>query len=84
MPPLLLTLVGKPDCHLCEEMATVVRRALGASAVIVEKDLREDPQLERRYLLEIPVLLFEGHEIARHRVEEQELRARLAALGAVV
>jgi hypothetical protein len=63
-------------------MAAVVRRALGPTATLEEKDVREDPDLERRYVFEIPVLLWEGREVARHQVGEQELRARLAVLGA--
>jgi hypothetical protein len=83
VPAPRLTLVGKPDCHLCHEMAAVVRRVLGPTASLEEKDMREDPDLERRYVFEIPVLLWEGREVARHRVEEAELRARLVAIGAI-
>ena len=42
-----------------------------------ERDVTGDPELERRYVLEIPVLLMDGREIARHRVTEVELRGRL-------
>ena len=42
-----------------------------------ERDVTEDPVLERRYVLEIPVLLLDGREIARHRITEAELRDRL-------
>ena len=74
----VLTLLGKPDCHLCHEMAAVVRRVLGEiGGRLVERDVREDPELEKRYRLEIPVLLREGRELARHRVTEAELRERL-------
>lgn len=74
----VLTLLGKPDCHLCHEMRAVVLRVLpefGAS--LVEKDVRDDPETKRRYLLEIPVLLRAGREIARHRITEEDLRRRL-------
>ena len=78
---LVLTLVGKPDCHLCEDMKAVVERVVPAfGATLVEKDVREDPALERRYVFEIPVLLVGGREIARHRIEEPELRRLLAEL----
>lgn len=50
------------------------------SAPLVERDVRADPETERRYLLEIPVLLLGETEVARHRVSEAELRARLACL----
>ena len=43
----------------------------------VERDVRDDPEIERRYLFEIPVLMLDGQEIARHRITPTELRARL-------
>ena len=46
-----------------------------------ERDVREDPEWERLYLLEIPVLLLGGREVARHRVTPEELRLRLRDLG---
>ena len=49
---------------------------------LVERDVRADPESEARYLLEIPVLLCGDTEIARHRVNEAELRQRLAEITA--
>jgi hypothetical protein len=46
-----------------------------------EKDVREDPVLEKRYVFEIPVLLLGETEVARHRVTAEELRGRLQELG---
>lgn len=78
----VLTLLGKPDCHLCHEMRAVVERVLSGRAVgLVERDVRDRDDWERRYLLEIPVLLWEDREVVRHRTSEVELRGRLAALG---
>jgi hypothetical protein len=80
--PAVLTLLGKPDCHLCHVMAEVARRAAGGlAATIVEQDVRQDPALFARYGGDIPVLLLDGHEVVRHRANERELRARLIALG---
>jgi hypothetical protein len=62
-------------------MRTVVERVVaGLDAALVEEDVRSDPGW-RPYRLEIPVLLLDGAEIARHRVDEAELRRRLAARG---
>jgi len=61
-------------------MRAVLERVLpGLGLSFVERDVREDPTLEARYILEIPVLLCEGHELLRHRTTEAELRARLTA-----
>jgi hypothetical protein len=77
----LLTLLGKPGCHLCHVMADTVRRVLpGFQATLVERDVREDAAWAA-YLTEIPVLLLEGRELARHRVTDDDLRRRLADAG---
>jgi len=80
----MLTLIGKPDCHLCDEMAEVVRRVIGEGAELVKADVRDDPEWLRLYRYEIPVLLYDGREIARHRVGEPELREMLAGLGVAI
>jgi glutaredoxin-like protein DUF836 len=78
-----LTLLGQPGCHLCHEMRAVVERVVaGTGAALVEEDVRSDPGW-RPYRLEIPVLLLDGAEIARHRVGEEELRRLLADRGII-
>ena len=75
--------MGKPDCPLCEEMRTVVERAIhGTSFRLTEVDVREHPDLEKRYVFEIPVLLWDGREVARHRIGDDELKQRLATTSA--
>lgn len=76
-----LTLLSKPGCHLCHRMREVVEKVVAATDLtLAEEDVRSDPGWQP-YLLEIPVLLLDGAEIARHRVGEEELRRRLAARG---
>lgn len=76
-----LTLLGKPDCHLCHEMRAVVEKVVaGRNVVVVAEDVRSDPGW-RRYLVEIPVLLLDGDELARHRIGEDELRRLLIERG---
>jgi Glutaredoxin-like domain (DUF836) len=79
--PPTLTLLGKPDCRLCHEMRAVAELVLVEPARLVERDVREDPDLLERYRLEIPVLLWGDREVVRHRVTEAELRRRLHELG---
>ena len=79
--PRRLTLLGKPGCHLCHEMRAVVETVLaGMDAVLVEEDVRHDAGWQR-YRLEIPVLLLDGDEVARHRIGEADLRRLLEARG---
>jgi Glutaredoxin-like domain (DUF836) len=74
----VLVLVGKPGCHLCERMREVVAPVAAELGLAVEdRDLGADPELDALYRHDIPVLLMDGREVARHRVTAPELRARL-------
>ena len=76
-----LVLIGKPGCHLCEVMHAVVAPvAAELGFTFAERDVRSDPELDALYRHDIPVLLLDGREVARHRVSAEDLRARLEAL----
>jgi hypothetical protein len=71
----------RPGCGLCREMKAVLERLRGELPhELVERNIADDPELLRRYATEIPVLLSDETEVARHRVAEAELRARLTRL----
>ena len=74
-----VTLYSRPGCHLCDEMKAVVKQ-VGATVPLAldEINISADPELERLYGLEIPVLFVAGKKVAKYRVGEQELRRILA------
>ena len=63
------------DCQLCDEMldeiAALGRRLPLPPLEVVDVD--SDPQLKRRYGLEVPVLLLDGTVVCRHRLDLKEL-----------
>ncbi len=74
-----VVIYSRPGCHLCDEMKTVVERVGRAWPLRVsEIDISGDPDLERRYGVEIPVLLVDGRKAAKYRVSESELERILA------
>jgi hypothetical protein len=76
-----LVLLGKPGCHLCHVMEEEIAPLLAERGVaLVVRDVREDPELLRRYRHDIPVLLAGDVEVGRHRISRAELAARLDAL----
>ena len=78
-----LTLYSRPGCHLCDEMKAVVARLARSMPLTVEEiDISTDPELERLYGLEIPVLLVDGKKAAKYRVTEDALKRMLADLMA--
>lgn len=63
-------------------MRLLVERVIrGRPVELVLRNIEEDDALLRRYALLIPVLVFGESEIARHRISEADLRARLGELG---
>jgi predicted thioredoxin/glutaredoxin len=79
MPAGRLTLVHRRDCPLCDEMLAELR-ALGRSLPLPPLetlDVDADPQLRRRYGLDVPVLLLDGSVVCRHRLDYGELRRLL-------
>jgi glutaredoxin len=71
-----LTIYTRPGCHLCQEMKAVVERVVRdtrTEARIQEVNIADDPDLEKRYGLEIPVLLVNGRKAAKYRVSEKDL-----------
>lgn len=84
MPSIRLTIVGKPDCHLCDVAGDVVREVVaelgGEASVEVEKlSILDDPALHERYWEQIPVVLVNGIEHAHWRVDPDALRAAIVA-----
>jgi len=70
----LITIYSKPDCHLCELAKEVVERCRQKVDFAVEIiDVSQNPELLERYRDDIPVILLDGHEIARHFVREHKL-----------
>jgi len=56
---------------MLEELAALGRRLPLPPLEVVDVD--SDPQLKRRYGLEVPVLLLDGTVVCRHRLDLQEL-----------
>jgi hypothetical protein len=75
-----LTIYSRPGCHLCEDMMAVIDRLPLRDTLDVRLiDISSNDDLERRYGLDIPVLLVNGTEVAKHRVSEAELSRLLDA-----
>lgn len=73
-----MSVVGKPDCHLCEQAVEVVSQVcaeLGLSYLVLS--ITEDPELADLYWEKIPVILVDGKPFDFWRVNRDRLIAKL-------
>lgn len=82
MTAVQLTIIGKPDCHLCDVAQAVIDEVVGdlddRTRVTVEKrSILDDKQLYEKYWEKIPVVLIDGQEHAHWRVNAAQLRSAL-------
>jgi glutaredoxin len=74
----LVTLYGKPGCHLCEDAREIVERVRSQHPFeLREVDVSLDPVLHREYGERIPVLEVDGEELFEFHVEEAVLVERV-------
>jgi glutaredoxin len=74
----LITLYGKPGCHLCDEARDAIARAVAGHEVEIQHvDVTLDPVMERRYGERIPVVAVDGEELFEYFVDERALAERL-------
>ncbi|MDQ1085062.1 MULTISPECIES: glutaredoxin family protein [Microbacterium] len=81
-----LTLIGKPDCHLCDVAEQIVETVVAdlptgiAERVEIEQvSITDDASLHAVWWEKIPVVLIDGELHAHWRVSADRLRAALIA-----
>lgn len=81
-----LTLIGKPDCHLCDVAEQIVETVVDdlpegvADRVTIEQaSIADDVGLYEKWWEKIPVVLIDGQLHAHWRVSADRLRAALLA-----
>ncbi|MGW1465716.1 glutaredoxin family protein [Streptomyces sp. NPDC002308] len=76
----VVTLLGKPGCHLCEDAKAVVDAVCAETgAALEEKDITRDEALHAQYWEQIPVVLIDGEQHTFWRVDPKRLRTALGA-----
>lgn len=74
-----ITLIGKPDCHLCDDARAVLALVCAESGdTWTELSIEDDPALYDAYWEQIPVVLVDGRPHDFWRIDPVRLRAALA------
>ncbi|MGO1409911.1 glutaredoxin family protein [Microbacterium sp.] len=79
-----VTIISKPDCHLCVVARDVVEHtladlpdALADGVTVTERSILDDDELYARWWEKIPVVLIDGELHGHWRVSPERLRAAL-------
>jgi glutaredoxin len=76
----VVTLYGRPGCHLCEDARAVLARARARVPFrLVEIDIDGDDELLARMLERIPVVAVDGVEHGELFIDEETLVAALSS-----
>ncbi len=74
----LVTLYGKPGCHLCDDAREVIARVCAEVGTSYDEvDITTDPALQQQFGEQIPVTFVDGSQHDFWRVDERRLRAAL-------
>ncbi|GLZ15216.1 thioredoxin family protein [Actinomadura sp. NBRC 104425] len=78
---IVITLLGKPGCHLCDDARAVIERVAADTGVRwEERDITRSEEDTRLYWEQIPVTLINGVQHDFWRVDENRLRAAIEEL----
>lgn len=71
---------SRADCHLCDEAKQLLDAvALDTPFELICRDVDENPDWQRLYGREVPVVLINGRKRFKFRIDEKALRRALAA-----
>lgn len=71
---------SRKNCHLCDEVKESLRRLeRRADFRWREVDIDAEPELQRLYNDEVPVVFINGSKAFKYRVDEQEFLKKLKA-----
>jgi len=76
-----IEIYSRPGCHLCDDAKAVIEPfARRYSIDLIVTDVDTDEELRQAYGSEIPVVMINGKEAFRHRVNSPALERKLKEL----
>jgi hypothetical protein len=80
----LVTLYGRPGCHLCDEAreAILELRAGGLGIRLLDVNIEDDERLHTEYLERIPIVEVDGEIVSELVLDGDALRAKLDTVKA--
>ena len=76
-----IEIYSRPGCHLCDEAKAAIEPFMRRYSIDLSvTDVDSDPALRQAYGSEIPVVMINGKEAFRHRVDGGLLEGKLKEL----
>ena len=73
-----VVLYTRAGCHLCDEAkAQLVELQKKAPFALQEVDIDQDPELQRRYNDEVPVIFIHGRKAFKYRIDPRQFLKKL-------
>jgi len=77
--PFQLIVYYREGCHLCEQVvASLFELQAELKYEIIQIDIDDDPALQKKYDVDVPVVMFNDEVIFYHFFDETELRKAIA------
>jgi glutaredoxin len=69
---------SRPECHLCDEAKAAIENSNCSEHYTLEEvNIESDEGLLKKFKYDIPVVLIDGEEAFRHRVDPDEFKIRV-------
>ena len=76
-----IDIYSRPGCHLCDEAKDMIERVrLRFPFAVRIINIADDPELEKTYGEQIPVVLINGNKAFKYHVDEAELEKKVKRL----
>lgn len=78
MPKPHVVVYSRPNCHLCDQAKAVIQNCGAAESFTFEEiNIESDETLLKKYQFDIPVVLIDGVEAFRHRVDVKQFLEKI-------
>ncbi|HLM43718.1 MAG TPA: glutaredoxin family protein [Myxococcaceae bacterium] len=75
---MIVRIYSKPNCCLCDQAKAVLEKVRERIPFdLIEEDIRADPATFAAYRYDIPVVIIDGRDTFKLRLEETEVEASL-------
>ena len=81
MSDVVVTIYGRPGCHLCDEAKAAIVELAGERIELRELNIESDERLLRAYLERIPVVEVDGREVSELVFDRDAFARALHTVG---